>query len=87
MTRKIDWTLLALATGMIVAVSGVMTARDAGAAPVAASPEQVAEATVSTQHESMTTVRQGGISYRVHQDAATGRLQLCTPTGKQRFLR
>lgn len=87
MARKINLAVMALATSVVVAGSGVALAvpRDGGPGQV-----QVAEASqpvVTDQHGAMMTVRQGGVDYLVHRDPSNGRLKLCTPRGKQVYLR
>jgi len=85
MTRMIGWTVMALAAGMMVTSAGTVWA-----GPVGQTPVQVAEASepaVAASHTHMTTIQSGGIGQAVHTDAATGRLKLCSPTGKREFLR
>ncbi len=87
MARKINLAAMALATSMVVAGSGVALAAPRDTAPSRVQVAEASQPTVTSEHGSMMTVRSGGVDYLVHRDPSNGRLKLCTPHGKQVYLR
>ncbi len=86
MKRGFELVAVAAVVATVIA-GGTGTAQAGSGGPLPIQVASVGKATVSATHPNMTMVQSAGVSQMVHRDTATGRMKLCTPTGKREFLR